>query len=117
VFSVAARHGDLAGDYPLFMPQSTEQSVTGGRETFGEPKKLADIAVDRDGDSVTASVTRLGYPLISVSGRISGPAQLPPDQVVSKKAASILARGEPDYLVDVLGKHAENASETEGGKR
>ncbi|MFI5508037.1 acetoacetate decarboxylase family protein [Mycobacterium sp. NPDC051804] len=81
VFSVAARHGDLAGDYPLFMPQSTEQSVTGGRETFGEPKKLADIAVDRDGNSVTASVARLGYPLITMSGRISGPAELPPDQV------------------------------------
>ncbi|WP_041303841.1 acetoacetate decarboxylase family protein [Mycolicibacterium rhodesiae] len=81
VFSVTARHGDLAGDYPLFMPQSTEQSVTGGRETFGEPKKLADIAVDRDGDSVTASVARLGYPLIAVSGRITGPAELPPDQV------------------------------------
>lgn len=41
----------------------------------------------------------------------------PSDQVVSKKAASILARGEPDYLVDVLGKNAENALETEGGKR
>lgn len=41
----------------------------------------------------------------------------PSDQVVSKKAASILARGEPDYLVDVLGKAAANASETEGGKR
>ena len=25
VFSVAARHGDVDGDYPLFMPQSTEQ--------------------------------------------------------------------------------------------
>lgn len=35
------------------------------------------------------------------------------DQVVSAKAASILSRGEPDYLVDVLGQHA--ASE-EGGK-
>jgi NAD(P)-dependent dehydrogenase (short-subunit alcohol dehydrogenase family) len=41
----------------------------------------------------------------------------PSDQVVSKKAASILARGEPDYLVDILGKHAENAAEPEGGKR
>jgi len=40
----------------------------------------------------------------------------PADQVVSKKAASILARGEPDYLVDVLGRHAENSLETEGGK-
>jgi NAD(P)-dependent dehydrogenase (short-subunit alcohol dehydrogenase family) len=41
----------------------------------------------------------------------------PADQVVSNKAASILARGKPDYLVDVLGQHAENAPETEGGTR
>jgi acetoacetate decarboxylase len=81
VFSVTARHGDLAGDYPLFMPQSTEQSVTGGRETFGEPKKLADIQVERDRDVVTAAVARLGYQLITVNGRISGPAELPPDQM------------------------------------
>jgi NAD(P)-dependent dehydrogenase (short-subunit alcohol dehydrogenase family) len=37
----------------------------------------------------------------------------PSDQVVSKKAASILARGEPDYLVDVLSK----AADSEGEKR
>jgi len=81
VFSVTARHGDLEGDYPLFMPQSTEQSVTGGRETFGEPKKLADIAVERDDDSVTATVARLGHRLITVTGRVTGAAELPPDQV------------------------------------
>lgn len=81
VFSVTARHGDLYGDYPLFMPQSTEQSVTGGRETFGEPKKLADIALERDGDAITATVARLGYPLITVNGRITGGAEVPPDQV------------------------------------
>jgi acetoacetate decarboxylase len=81
VFSVTARHGDLEGDYPLFMPQSTEQSVTGGRETFGEPKKLADIHVDRDGDKATATVDRLGYRLITVNGRVTRPAELPPDQV------------------------------------
>jgi acetoacetate decarboxylase len=81
VFSVTARHGELEGDYPLFMPQSTEQSVTGGRETFGEPKKLADIAVERDGESISATVARLGYPLITVTGTVTGSAELPPDQV------------------------------------
>jgi NAD(P)-dependent dehydrogenase (short-subunit alcohol dehydrogenase family) len=35
----------------------------------------------------------------------------PSDQVVSKKAASILSRGEPDYLVDVLSKAAESEGE------
>jgi NAD(P)-dependent dehydrogenase (short-subunit alcohol dehydrogenase family) len=37
----------------------------------------------------------------------------PADEVVSRKAASILARGEPDYLVDVLGQHAK---ESEGAR-
>ncbi len=81
VFSVTAHHGELRGDYPLFMPQSTEQSVTGGRETFGEPKKLAHIEVERDGNLVTATVDRLGYQPIRVKGKITGPAQLPDDQV------------------------------------
>src|SRR6185312_10073469 len=81
VFSVTARHGERHGDYPLFMPQSTEQSVTGGRETFGEPKKVARIEVERDGDRVTAAVDRLGYQLTKVNGRVTGPAELPPDQV------------------------------------
>lgn len=81
VFSVTARHDGVEGDYPLFMPQSTEQSVTGGRETFGEPKKLAHIEVERNGDRVTATVERLGYRLIRMDGRVTGPAELPPDQV------------------------------------
>ena len=81
VFSVAARHGDLEGDFPLFMPQSTEQSVTGGRETFGEPKKLAEIAVERDGDQVRAGVRRLGFELISLTGRVTASLTPPPDQV------------------------------------
>jgi NAD(P)-dependent dehydrogenase (short-subunit alcohol dehydrogenase family) len=41
----------------------------------------------------------------------------PADQVVSGKAASILARGAPDYLVDVLGRNAGRDSETEGETR
>ncbi|HMK63273.1 MAG TPA: acetoacetate decarboxylase family protein, partial [Acidimicrobiales bacterium] len=38
-FGVRARHGDLEGEYALFMPMTTEQSTIGGRETYGEPKK------------------------------------------------------------------------------
>jgi acetoacetate decarboxylase len=81
VFAVAARHGDLEGDYPLFMPQSTEQSVIGGRETFGEPKKLGEITVERDGAAVTARVSRHGFPLITVRGQVTGGLAVPPDQV------------------------------------
>jgi acetoacetate decarboxylase len=79
VFSVAARHGSVEGDYPLFMPQSTEQSVVGGRETFGEPKKLGDISVERIGDQVTASIARLGFDLVTVRGRVIGDAPGAPE--------------------------------------
>jgi acetoacetate decarboxylase len=100
VFSVTARHGDVEGDYPLFMPQSTEQSVTGGRETFGEPKKLADIQVDREADSIRATVARLGYPLITVSGRVTGPAELPPDQVNTEFYFKFLRAPDGDGITD-----------------
>lgn len=36
------------------------------------------------------------------------------DDVVRRKAASILSRGAPDYLVDVLGRSAGANSETQG---
>ncbi len=53
-FGVRARHGQVDGEYALFMPMSTEQATIGGRETFGEPKKIAqlslDVDVDGDGD-------------------------------------------------------------------
>ncbi len=40
----------------------------------------------------------------------------PAEEVVSRKAASILGRGDPDYLVDVLGQQAGKEPEAEGGK-
>jgi hypothetical protein len=38
----------------------------------------------------------------------------PADDVVSRKAASILARSNPDYLVDVLGQSADREPQTKG---
>ena len=107
VFSVTARHGEVQGDYPLLMPQSTEQSVTGGRETFGEPKKLAHIVVERDGDRVTASVDRLGYHLISVNGRITGPAELPPDQMNTEFYFKFLRAPDGNGITDPHLVHGE----------
>lgn len=100
VFSVAARHGGVEGDYPLFMPQSTEQSVIGGRETFGEPKKLGEINVERDGEQVHARVTRLGHELIDVAGRITGGLELPPDQVNTEFYFKFLRTPDGDGITD-----------------
>ena len=106
VFSVAARHGDVEGDYPLFMPQSTEQSVTGGRETFGEPKKLGEITVERAGsesgagDNVSAKVSRLGFELIRVDGKVTGGLPVPPDQVNVEFYFKFLRAPDGDGITD-----------------
>src|SRR4051812_30447752 len=53
-FGVRCRHGETEGEYALFMPMTTEQATIGGRETFGEPKKIADVTLQVDGSSVSA---------------------------------------------------------------
>ena len=45
-FGVQACHDDVLGEYPLLMPMTTEQATVGGRETFGEPKKIAEIKAE-----------------------------------------------------------------------
>lgn len=69
-FGVRARHGDVEGEYALFMPMSTEQATVGGRETFGEPKKIAQLSLDVDGDAVCAQVSRMGSKVAEVSGTL-----------------------------------------------
>ena len=78
-FAVMARHEGTDGDYALVMPMSTEQSVIGGRETFGEPKKIGDITLEREGDRVVGKVTRLGTTFIEVSGTVTEQLPTPPD--------------------------------------
>lgn len=74
-FGVEARHGEVVGEYPLFMPMSTEQATVGGRETFGEPKKIAQFSQVRNGtdvgDEVAATVSRLGFTVAEIRGRVS----------------------------------------------
>jgi acetoacetate decarboxylase len=79
-FSVRARHEDTEGYYALFMPMTTEQSVVGGRETFGEPKKLGSVVLDRDGDRVTGEIARMGITVIEITGTVTGPLEPPPEE-------------------------------------
>ncbi|HVX18723.1 MAG TPA: acetoacetate decarboxylase family protein [Acidimicrobiales bacterium] len=75
-FSVAARHEGTAGWYALVMPMTTEQSVIGGRETFGEPKKLGQVELARDGERVTGTIARLGTTFIEVGGTVGDPVDV-----------------------------------------
>jgi len=70
-FGVQARHGDRVGEYPLFMPMTTEQSVLGGRDTYGEPKKIGQVWAERDGGAVEAGIARMGFTICEIRGRIS----------------------------------------------
>src|ERR1700722_14278283 len=70
-FGVQARHGDLVGEYPIFMPMTTEQSVTGGRETYGEPKKMGEVWARRDGDAIDAGIARMGFTVCEIHGRVT----------------------------------------------
>lgn len=70
IFGVRAFHDGTEGIYLLTMPMTTEQAVVPGRETFGEPKKIAQIDFQQEGDAVSASVSRMGIPYLSVSGKL-----------------------------------------------
>ncbi|MBV8160778.1 MAG: acetoacetate decarboxylase family protein, partial [Acidimicrobiia bacterium] len=69
-FGVRCQHGSTEGEYALFMPMTTEQATIGGRETFGEPKKIADVTLQLDSDSVQAWIERLGFRVAEVSGQL-----------------------------------------------
>ncbi len=78
-FAVQARHGDVVGNYPLVMPMTTEQSVIGGRETFGEPKKIGQVDLVRTGDELVGTFTRLGVTFVEIRGRAVETLPTPPD--------------------------------------
>jgi acetoacetate decarboxylase len=69
-FAVQARHGVTIGNYPLVMPMTTEQAVIGGREIFGEPKKLGDVGIEVAGDAVRGWFARMGITFVEVAGTI-----------------------------------------------
>ncbi|MFD3587222.1 acetoacetate decarboxylase family protein [Streptomyces sp. NPDC058683] len=76
-FAVAAAHGTAEGWYPLVMPMTHERALTGGREVFGEPKKLGEVTVGREGDLVRAALARHGVVFVEVRGTVDGPLPLP----------------------------------------
>ena len=77
-FGVRARHGSVEGEYALFMPMTTEQATVGGRETYGEPKKIGAVTIAVDGDQVHARFERMGFALADLRGTLGPPVEIPP---------------------------------------
>jgi acetoacetate decarboxylase len=76
-FGVRARHGRVEGEYALFMPMTTEQATVGGRETFGEPKKIGAVSIEQDGDRLQARFDRMGFPLAAFDGSLGAAIDIP----------------------------------------
>jgi acetoacetate decarboxylase len=79
IFGARAVYDGVPGIWLVTMPMTAEQAVLGGRDTYGEPKKIAQIRFERKGDAVSAAVTRLGIAYLEARGRLGeslGPRQL-----------------------------------------
>ena len=74
---VACSYEDRPGYYVLAMPMEGEFVVIGGRERYGEPKKIAETAFSLDGDHVNAKVTRHGVTFLELDGRVGAPTDGP----------------------------------------
>jgi acetoacetate decarboxylase len=59
------------------MPMTTEQATVGGRETYGEPKKIGGVTIDVQDDHVHARFDRMGFPLAVVDGTVGAPVDIP----------------------------------------
>jgi len=77
-FTVRARHGKVEGEYCMAMCMGIEQAVVGGRETWGEPKKIAAIDVTRSGSYARATVTRQGVTYLELVGKVLEKLPTPP---------------------------------------
>jgi acetoacetate decarboxylase len=80
IFGVRATHDGVDGIYLVTMPMTTEQAVVPGRETYGEPKKIAAIDFTVDGDRVASKVARMGIPYLEVTGTL-GASQGPREMI------------------------------------
>lgn len=81
--AVAARHEGAEGWYALVMPMTHERALIGGREVFGEPKKLGEVTVERGpGGTLSARLARHGVDFVEITGTVG--ARLPSPEPVDK---------------------------------
>ena len=72
---VACSYEGRPGYYVLAMPMEGEFVVIGGRERYGEPKKIAETSFCVDGDHVNAKVTRHGVTFLELDGQLGAPSE------------------------------------------
>jgi acetoacetate decarboxylase len=89
---LAARHGELQGNYLLAMYVDTDQALTLGRELLGEPKKLGRQTLEINGSGLYGALERNGIVLFEIDVEL-GEDQTPPadymDYTFNYKGASL----------------------------
>jgi acetoacetate decarboxylase len=62
----------VEGGYCLAMPVTNDIAMAGGREVFGFPKKIADIRLNHDGDTLEGSTERRGVRFMEIKAKLTG---------------------------------------------
>lgn len=94
--AVMCQYNDTRGGYVLAMPMEGEMVCMKGRETFGEPKKIAQVDFNFQEDRFNATCTRHGIPFIRIAGNIgasTGPKKLE-EKFFCYKGMPAIQRGE-----------------------
>ena len=68
IFGTRASYEGVDGIHLIAMAMTSEAAVVGGRERYGEPKKIAEIDFDRADGKVSASVRRFGMAYLEFEG-------------------------------------------------
>lgn len=74
---VACSYDGRPGYYVLAMPMEGEFVVIGGREKYGEPKKIAETEFTVEKGTVNAKVTRHGVTFLELQGSLGAPSDDP----------------------------------------
>ena len=89
---------------------TTEQSVIGGRETFGEPKKLGQVTLERDGDHVVGTIARMGTTIVEIEGTVGAPVEAAPTAPAPTSTSSSCPR--PTARASTTRRHSSTAIAT-----
>jgi len=99
IFGVRVDYEGREGIYLITMPMSTEQAVIAGRDTFGEPKKLADIQLTNDNGKLHGKVSRMGFDYIEFNGDL-GASRGALKEDVSAYCFKIIPSCDQDKMLD-----------------
>ncbi|MCK9926328.1 acetoacetate decarboxylase family protein [Frankia sp. Mgl5] len=76
-FAVDAVYDGTTGEYPLLIPIDLESAISISRERHGEPKKLAELELSRDGAHVEGRISRNGVTFVEIVGDVTQTLPVP----------------------------------------